>query len=264
VDLFARRLRTDGSFAWGGNTVNICTAAGSQDKFHIKGKDMYIYVTWADGRPGVSPGNYDIYAQKLDTTGYLYWNPDGLEAASFNTYIPHPILEVLDDYSIVIDHQSTIAGFMAQKVENDGTLPWGPDARQISTNNFNPFYEMHNLFQSGDNVITVWNKAAASGGSDGVYIARTDIMTGMKEPEAQAYFTVFPNPAGEKIEVAMKKELQNGSVHLFNATGQLIGSKEFSMPAEKAGFDVSSLAPGIYFVQVISASFVQEQKIIIR
>jgi hypothetical protein len=114
VNLMSRRLSPSGSFLWGGEVLNVCAADGSQTNFHLKRKDMYIFITWADGRPGTDPGNYDIYAQKMDTTGFFYWTPDGNQVASFNTYIPHPMLEILDDYSIFVNHQSTQAGFMAQ------------------------------------------------------------------------------------------------------------------------------------------------------
>jgi hypothetical protein len=266
VDLFARRLTLNGAFAWGGNTVNVCTAGGSQENFHMKQKDLYLYVAWADGRPGIDPGYYDIYAQKLDTTGYIYWSPDGIEIASFNTYGPYPMIEVLDNYSIIVNHQSTVAGFMAQKVEGSGSLPWGANAYQVSIPTFNPFYQMHTLFQSDENTIVAWNKAASGGGSDGVYITRIDAFTGISEVDESHSILVFPNPASDKVEIRLDEDDPVQSVSLFDPAGRCVASMHISQtgPGNPVVFDISGYSPGIYQVKATGSNKIMTEKLILR
>lgn len=265
VNLYSRRLTTGGAFAWGGNTVDICSSAGEQTNFDLKQKDMYVFVTWADGRPGTDPGYYDIYAQKLDTTGYLIWTPNGNLVASFNTYVPYPMLEVLDDYSIVVDHQSTVAGFMAQLVDTEGNLPWGLGAREIADKNYNPFYGNHSLFQSGENLIAVWNKSNPSGGADGVFIANIDLYTGLKEPSSGQSFTVYPNPAKDYVEINLDKNAEALTVSLYSISGKLIESRDVTGVNEKSvRLNVSELPAGVYFVRMIGIKRSNDLKVVIQ
>jgi hypothetical protein len=265
VDLLSRRLTPGGALAWGGNTVDICSADGEQTNFDLKQKDMYVFVTWADGRPGTDPGYYDIYAQKLDTTGYLIWTPNGNQVASFNTYIPYPMLEVLDDYSIVVDHQSNVAGFMAQLVDTEGGLPWGPAAQEIAEKTFNPFYGNHTLFQSGENLIAVWNKSGNGGGADGVYIANIDLYTGLKEPSSGPSFTVYPNPAKDYVEIGLDNGSEASSISLYSISGKLIESRDITGINDRTvRLGVSELPAGVYFVRMTGITGSKDLKVVIQ
>jgi hypothetical protein len=256
----------NGAFAWNGTTVNICTADGSQDNFDVKQKDENIYVSWADGRPGVSPGYYDIYAQKLDTTGYQYWMPDGIEIASFNTYIPFPMLVVLDDNSIIVDHQSNVSGFMAQMVDPAGNLPWGPEAIKISSSIYNPFYQMHNIFQSEESTIAVWNKSASGGGADGVYISRIDLLTALDEQQSPTEMTISPNPASDYLQLRFPENVQVSKVFLYTITGQIMAEREINTSEVHGSINLEtfSLSPGPYFVRAISDQATFVQKVIVQ
>lgn len=265
INLHSRRLTPTGAFDWNGNTVMICGADGSQSNFNMKRKDNYIYVTWADGRTGTDPGYYDIFAQRMDTTGYLIWQPDGIQVASFNTYIPYPMLEILDDYSIVVNHQSTVAGFMAQMVDAAGTLPWGPEARQISTTAFNPFYQLHKVFQSEENIIVVWNKAASGGGSDGVYISNLSLFTGIDETAKQESFDIYPNPANDVLQISIPEDYEKAVFSIYDANGQVVFTEEFNVKANMPlTIGTSGFSPGIYFMRLVSDQGTSVRKAILK
>jgi hypothetical protein len=123
VNLYARRLSYAGDMKWNNNTVKICIADGTQTNFIWRRIDSTYYIFWADGRPGTDPGYYDIYGQKFDTTGTIYWAENGIPVTSFNTYSPIPRLALDAEGNLIVSHQSTVAGLMAQKVSPDGTLP---------------------------------------------------------------------------------------------------------------------------------------------
>ncbi|MCB0807327.1 MAG: hypothetical protein KDC05_16145, partial [Bacteroidales bacterium] len=116
TDLFTCRFNADGTQGWNGNVFPISDVEGQQTIFDLHKSGNYYFITWSDGRPGVDPGNYDIYAQIFGMDGNMMWADDGIPVMSFNTYIPHPKMGVTPDNSLVIAHQSTVAGYTAQKV----------------------------------------------------------------------------------------------------------------------------------------------------
>jgi len=269
IDLFSRRINNNGVFDWGGNVVNICDADGEQGQFDLKRKGMYNYITWADARPGVDPGNFDIYAQKIDTSGNIYWAENGIEVSSFNTYIPYPLMAIQDDNSLIINHQSTVAGFMAQKVADDGSLPWGAEAEQICTSDFNPFYQQHAVFLSDNNTIAVWNKEASGGGSDGIYITRIDSTgtTGIGSFENDLEdFGVSPNPAYDYFEISLPSRIGTTSLSIYNSEGRLIESTQLQITGkhQKIKFKTFNLPSGVYIIKLISGSEINSEKLIIR
>jgi len=170
-ELFARRLNTDGSWAWAGSTTEICTFDGVQKNFYWEKQGDNYYITWADGRPGMV-GYYAIYGQKFDITGQTLWQEDGIQIADLNTYLPYPKFALDSDLNMYACHQSTLAGYVAQKVADNGTLQWDADGQQLTITDFNPFYEKHQEFLSGTNLLAAWVKPWSGGGTDGVYITR--------------------------------------------------------------------------------------------
>ena len=65
---------------------------------------------------------------------------------------------------------------------------------------------------------------------------------------------IFPNPAGDFIKV---NGITQGQYKLFDQLGRVIQNGEFE---EK--IDISSLNPGIYFVEIVEDNFIYSQKII--
>ncbi len=170
-NIYARRLLPDGSFDWQGATTNICAFEGGQRNFYWEKKGDNYYIVWADGRPG-QVGYYGIYGQKFSTAGEVFWAADGIEIADLNTYIPNPKFALDDDLNMYACHQSTVAGYVSQKVADDGAPQWDADGQLVATTGFNPFYEAHKEFFTGNNLLAVWEIPYFNGGTDGIYITR--------------------------------------------------------------------------------------------
>lgn len=170
-DIFARRLNSDGSYAWNGNALNICTAPGNQINFTwIKSGNDY-YISWSDGRPGLV-GYYGIYAQKFNISGNILWQQDGVQVANLNTYDPYSRITKTPDGEIYISHQSTVYGYVIQKLSSDGIVQWDQDGYQIATNTFNPNATERAEFISGNNFLAVWVTPLTAGGTDKIYVSR--------------------------------------------------------------------------------------------
>lgn len=265
-NLYARRWNADGTMGWNGTTLTLCDEDGSQGRFYWKPSGQYYYMVWADGRPGVSPGYYDIYAQKFDVNGNLYWAPNGIEVASLNTYIPYPEFEFSDNNSMIVSHQSTIAGFVAQKVLDDGTLAWDADGYQICTPSFNPFYADHIEVQSGNNVIATWSTGGGTG-NDNIYITRIDYTgtTGEKKMLQQSLH-IYPSPASDHIYFTIPAEMVNPKVMLFDAFGREVKTTNISVsnPENKYMIPLAGLKTGVYLLRVEDNATVITGKVIVQ
>jgi hypothetical protein len=266
-NLYARRLNTDGLMGWNGATIDLCVAEGTQGNFFWKKSGDNYYLVWADGRPGVSPGYSDIYAQKFDVNGNTYWAVNGIEVASFNTYIPYPKFEFSDNNSIIVCHQSTVAGFVAQKVLNDGTLAWDPDGNQICTTSFNPFYGEHIEVQSGANVVAVWAKSNPSGGSDNIHITRIDNTGTTDEGEwNDEQMRFYPNPVTDEVLVVLQADSKNTVISIFDSFGkEVIHSSAILLSNNNViAISVSTLPAGLYIVRIKSGNEIHCQKLMVN
>jgi hypothetical protein len=170
-DLFARRLNPDGSFAWNGDAIPVIEHQGSQTNFTwIKRGDDY-YIAWADGRAGLV-GFYGIYAQKLNISGQTLWPADGVQVANLNTYGPYPRITYGTDDHLYVSHQSTVHGYVFQKLDLDGNVLWDAIGEQVANTEFAPSATDRIEFVSDNNLLAVWVKPIQSGGQDGIYINR--------------------------------------------------------------------------------------------
>jgi hypothetical protein len=74
--IYAQRLRPDGTPVWTPNGVPLCTTVtyAQSPVLQPDGHGGAI-VAWQDGRPG---NGYDVYAQRVDSTGARLWTPTGV------------------------------------------------------------------------------------------------------------------------------------------------------------------------------------------
>ena len=78
-------------------------------------------------------------------------------------------------------------------------------------------------------------------------------------------FTIFPNPANNIIYVELHGFHKNEtSIHIYNAEGRLVDTKQFKQPSEKMNIpiDISFYSNGIYLLKVESGNQVKTRKFI--
>jgi hypothetical protein len=90
-DIFAQRVLSNGVALWNTNGITICAASGVQDAPQIvrDGQGGAIIV-WDDNRSG---SNYDVYAQRVSSTGAALWAPNGVnlnDPVTFPNSPPYP------------------------------------------------------------------------------------------------------------------------------------------------------------------------------
>jgi len=132
-DIYAQRVDASGNPLWTASGVAISTAAGSQESPRIvtDGTGGAI-IAWEDTRSG----NYDIYAQRVDSSGNPLWTANGVaisSAANNQTYIA-----ISPDGSggAVIaweDNRSGNWDIYAQRVDDSGNVQWTINGVAVST-----------------------------------------------------------------------------------------------------------------------------------
>ena len=76
TDIYAQRIKSNGTTKWLTGGKAICTNTSTQKSNNITsgGIDGSAIITWEDNRAG----NYDIYAQKIDSSGIVLWGSNGI------------------------------------------------------------------------------------------------------------------------------------------------------------------------------------------
>lgn len=83
-DLYAQRVRPDGSLVWQENGIPICTVGGNQDRpFIVRSTDEHFFIAWLDYRNDYGEKSVDsIYCQKIDSDGNLLWDDEGIPVST--------------------------------------------------------------------------------------------------------------------------------------------------------------------------------------
>jgi hypothetical protein len=173
-NLYLRKKNSDGSWAWNNNILAVCDAPGSQDRYSWSQDSEYLYMCWADGRPGISCGYSDIYAQKIrKSTGEFMWADDGIPVMQQCTYIPYPRCVLTGEGQLLVVNQGTAfdLAMNAQIVNPDGTLFW-PSPISICSSPLANASTDFSILNSGENIIIAWSDTESIGGNDGIYISR--------------------------------------------------------------------------------------------
>ncbi len=135
-DIYAQRIDSSGTRQWvsgsDSNGVIVCNAAGYQHECRIlaDGSGGAIII-WQDKK--VSPNDWDIYAQKLNSSGERQWTPEnGILVWDGWIEINHEIVSDGAGGAIITCRDDSPYKIYAQKIISSGTLPWGLGAKIVS------------------------------------------------------------------------------------------------------------------------------------
>ena len=135
-DIYAQRVDSSGTAQWTANGVAVCTATSSQYSPQVvsDGSGGAI-ITWYDYRSG---SNYDIYAQRVNSSGSVQWTPDGVAVCTATGEQSSP--QIVSDGSggaIVTwnDYRDSDweDDIYAQRVDSSGAVRWAENGVAICT-----------------------------------------------------------------------------------------------------------------------------------
>ena len=125
TDIYAQRIKSNGFCKWTSNGIVICDTIGTQKSNNITsgGPDGSAIITWEDSRNG----NYDIYAQKIDSSGNTLWGDNGIVVCNRATNQKNPkIVSDSDGGAIIVweDSASFYFDIYAQRISFNGVAQW--------------------------------------------------------------------------------------------------------------------------------------------
>lgn len=133
--ILAQRVDVNGKLKWQTAGVVLCAAAGSKSLGSIvsDGSGGAI-VTWSDNRNG---NDYDVYAQRVDSTGSVRWTPDGVPIVAVNG--DQTIARMVSDQTggaiIVWDDKRSQndADIYAQRIDHGGVALWQGNGLRVTS-----------------------------------------------------------------------------------------------------------------------------------
>ncbi len=131
-DIYSQRVNSNGSTLWILNGVAICTAANNQiNPTLVSDGSGGSIITWQDDRNG----NFDIYAQRVSSTGSTLWTINGIGICTIGFSYNQENPKLVSDGSggAIITWQGDTATFdiYAQRVSSKGSTLWTPNGVSI-------------------------------------------------------------------------------------------------------------------------------------
>ncbi len=153
--------------------VNADSSSANQINPKIKIKENGTYSTttviWEDDRNG----NYDIYAQTLDSSNNRLWASD-LQITSSSSDEQYADLIISSSSKIIIvwsENFSSKSTIYTQKIDFDGNLLWSSPKNLINSSNNEYFSSL--TIDDSDNFYLSWTEE--SGGIYNIYVAKYDL-----------------------------------------------------------------------------------------
>ena len=188
-DIFAQRINSVGITQWINNGTVVCTATSYQyyPKICSDGAQGAI-IAWEDSRNG----NYDIYAQRINSIGTIQWTTDGV--AITTAFDDQRNLQISSDgeggaVATWVDYRNSNYDIYAQKVNSNGITQWFDDGTAICRADDHQQYPQICAIEEGSAIIT-W--VDSRGSYDEIYAQRVFEYTGDAEitlitPESKLY-----------------------------------------------------------------------------
>jgi hypothetical protein len=126
-DIYAQRIGTSGSIEWTVNGVPVTTTSSASTNHSMATDGLGgSFVVWADTRPG----DYRVYAQKLDISGNALWTADGIRVCTVDYLQNFPRVVSDGTGGAVIawnDYRYDNSDVFAQRLNQNGQPMWDAD-----------------------------------------------------------------------------------------------------------------------------------------
>jgi hypothetical protein len=130
--IYAQRVNCLGETQWDFDGVAMCAASDSQAFAGlISDGSGGAIVTWTDNRTGED----QVYAQRIDFSGVIQWNTDGVVTCT--TALEQSHSSIAPDGSggaiIAWDDHRLDCSIYAQRIDSAGALAWSPEGAAVCT-----------------------------------------------------------------------------------------------------------------------------------
>lgn len=139
-DIFAQRIASNGVLLWNSQGLAVAETNGSQINPKIDSDSLSggIYIAWADKRNLI---DYDIYAQRIDSTGNVFWMTNGIAVgADIGNQSAVDILCTSSSNGVMVtwrDGRNGHDDIYIDKISPSGISSWQQNGVLLSSSNFN-------------------------------------------------------------------------------------------------------------------------------
>ncbi|MDD3642222.1 MAG: hypothetical protein PHQ19_02000, partial [Candidatus Krumholzibacteria bacterium] len=132
-DIYAQRIDADGDPLWTADGVALCSSAGDQMGPGITSDGAGgAIVAWQDGRAY----DYDIYAQRVDSSGTARWTPDGVALCVYVYDQTGPKVATDGSGGAVVTWRDArindgTTDIFAQRIDADGLVRWSDQGEPV-------------------------------------------------------------------------------------------------------------------------------------
>lgn len=275
--IYAQRIDANGNVLWAENGVPICTARyGGSHPIIISDDAGGAFITWEDIREGSL--NFDIYAQKINASGTIQWQENGVAIcqATGNQVVPCIISDGFGGAIITWGDKRSGGVFgdiYAQKINASGVVQWAADGVAICTAVKDQNTPVLVSDGSAGAIIAWGDKRLDFSTAYDIYAQNVNTngelgsATGIAEQPGSVANTPlmqnYPNPAHGKTTIAFEiKNSQMVSLKIYDLCGNEVSmllNEKKSAGKYEVDFDVSEINPGIYFY-TLQGSFLKLTK----
>jgi hypothetical protein len=134
TDIYTQRINSTGDVQWDANGTVICTAERFQQKpLLVSDETGGAIIAWQDYRTG----SYDIYTQRINSTGDIQWDANGTAICLYSGY--QYIEDIISDGAggaimVWLDTRDDFSerDIYAQKINSSGSVQWTIDGVKLS------------------------------------------------------------------------------------------------------------------------------------
>ena len=171
-DIYAQHIGSDGAAQWTADGVVICTAVGPQEfPIAISDGSGGALITWIDKRSG----NYDIYAQLINSNGEVQWTVNGIAICAALWEQSFPSLTSDGSGGAIIaweDYRTSPHVIYAQNINASGVVQWSTDGVTISALAYSQ--DSPTIMNDGNGGAIISWQVNSSGNDYDIYVQRID------------------------------------------------------------------------------------------
>jgi hypothetical protein len=273
-DIYAQRINASGVVQWTTNGVAISTASDHQQSPAIVNDDSDgAIITWQDRR---SNGDFDIYAQRIDSTGTVLWTVNGEPISTANSSQQFPTIVTDGSGGAIITWADFRSGtdydIYAGRINASGVVEWMPNGVPISIAGNNQQFPIIVNNGSAGAIITWYD--LRSGTDYDIYASHvnnngtlTSVRMQSEQPSGFSLEQNYPNPFNPSTNIRFRiAESGFVSLKVFDLLGREVATlvnENLQAGSYEATFDARGLASGVYIYRLTSGGSSLSRKLLL-
>ncbi len=263
-DIYCQRVDSNGTSLWGPGGMPVCTATDNQSAMDIVSNNKIngVIITWKDKRSG----SFDIYAQKLESTGSPQWTTNGVKICdALNDQLNPNIISDKDSGAIITwqDERGADWDIYAQRIDKNGVTVWANNG-EIVCNAIGDQEAPKNIPDNKGGTIIAWKDERTSAFDDifAHHLFASGSPNSIWDVKNIGAVSASPNPFTSQIQLSMElTKTEEVAIELLDILGIvqsrfLMQSKVYTTGTHELNLKLNdnSLASGIYFLKLSTPS----------